>query len=57
MGIASLSIGMSQASLGQKVSLALTKKIMDTSRQNANQMVEMMQAPHPSLGKSIDLKG
>jgi hypothetical protein len=57
MDIAALSIGMNQASLGQSVSLALTKKVMDTAQQNASQMTEMLQAAHPSLGKSIDLKG
>lgn len=58
MDIAALSMGMSNASLGQSVSLALTKKTMDLAQQNANQMVQMLQqAPHPTLGKSIDLKG
>lgn len=57
MDIAALSIGMGQASLGQSVSIALTKKTMDMAQQNANQMVQMLQAPHPTLGKSVDLKG
>ncbi|WP_084552379.1 YjfB family protein [Bacillus cihuensis] len=57
MDIAALSIGMSQASLSQNVGIALTKKVMDSSQQNAVQMVEMLQAPHPNLGHSIDLKG
>lgn len=57
LDIAALSIGMNQASLSQGVSIALAKKVMETSQQNANQMIEMIQAPHPNLGKSIDLKG
>lgn len=57
MDIAALSIGLSQASLGQSVGIALVKNVMDTEQQNANQMVEMLQAPHPDLGNSIDLKG
>ncbi|MCP3760920.1 YjfB family protein [Domibacillus sp. A3M-37] len=57
MDIAALSMGMSQASLGQNIGLALTKKTMDMAQQNANQMVQMLQAPHPTLGNSIDVKG
>lgn len=57
MDIAALSIGMSQASLSQSVSIALTKKVMDSSQQNTVQMIEMLQAPHPNLGHSVDLKG
>ena len=57
MDIAALSIGLHQASLSQSVGIALVKKAMDTSQQNANQMLEMIPAPHPNLGTSIDLKG
>ncbi|WP_082220192.1 YjfB family protein [Domibacillus robiginosus] len=57
MDIAALSVGMSQASLSQSVSLALTKKTMDTAQQNASQMVQMLPAPHPTLGQSVDVKG
>jgi hypothetical protein len=57
LDIAALSTGMNQASLGQGVSITLAKKVMETSQQNANQMIEMIQAPNPNLGKSIDLKG
>ncbi|MFJ5624377.1 YjfB family protein [Peribacillus loiseleuriae] len=57
MDIAALSIGMSQASLSQNIGIALTKKVMDSSQQNAVQMIEMLQAPHPTLGHSVDLKG
>ena len=57
MDIAALSIGLSQASLSQSVGIALVKNAMDTSQQNAGQMLEMIQAPHPTLGNTIDLKG
>ncbi|MEK4667451.1 YjfB family protein [Niallia sp. FSL R7-0271] len=57
MNIAALSVSMHQASLGQSVSLALTKMSMDNTQQTATQMMEMLQAPHPTLGNSIDLKG
>lgn len=57
LDIAALSVGMHQASLGQSVGLALTKMSMENAQQNAAQMIEMIQAPHPSLGNSIDLKG
>lgn len=57
LDIAALSVNMHQASLGQSVSLALTKMSMDNTQQNATQMIEMLQVPHPTLGNSIDLKG
>jgi len=57
LDIAALSVSMHQASLGQSVSIALTKKALDNTQQNATQMIEMLQAPHPTLGNSIDLKG
>lgn len=57
MDIAALSTGLSQASLSQDISMAVTTKAIDAAQQNANQIVEMIQAPHPNLGNSIDLKG
>ncbi|WP_226669454.1 YjfB family protein [Metabacillus litoralis] len=56
MDIAALSIGMKQASLGQSISIALAKKTMDASQQTSEQMLKMLEAPHPSLGKSVDFK-
>lgn len=56
MDIASLSIDLNQALLGQNVSLAVAKLSLDSAQQNAAQMVEMLQAPHPTLGHVIDLK-
>lgn len=57
MDIAALSMVNKQASIGQSVGIALTKKVLDTSEQSSNQLLKMMEAPHPNLGKSIDLKG
>jgi hypothetical protein len=57
LDIAALSIGVHQASLGQSISIALASKVMEISQQNANQLLEMIPAPHPHLGKSVDLKG
>ncbi|WP_372442088.1 YjfB family protein [Metabacillus bambusae] len=57
LDIAALSINLNQASLGQSVSIALAKKTMEVAQQNNQEMLKMLEAPHPSLGKSIDLKG
>jgi len=57
LDIAALSVSMHQASLGQSISIALTKMSLDSTQQSATQMMEMLQAPHPTLGNSIDLKG
>lgn len=56
MDIAALSIALNQSTLRQDVGIALTKKVMEESQQNANQLVEMLQATHPNLGHSIDIK-
>jgi len=57
LDIAALSVNMHQASLGQSINIALTKMSLDSTQQNATQIMEMLQAPHPTLGNSIDLKG
>lgn len=56
MDIAALSIGMNQATLKQYVSIALTKKVMESTEQNSAELIKMLEASHPTLGKSIDLK-
>ena len=56
MDIAAISINMNQSALQQNVSIALTKKAMETAQQSANQMIQMLQAPHPTLGNTIDLQ-
>lgn len=57
MDIAALSINLNQASLGQGIGIALAKKTMEAAQQNSQEMLKMLDAPHPSLGKLIDLKG
>jgi hypothetical protein len=57
MDIAALSINLNQASLGQGIGIALAKRTMEAAQQNSQEMLKMLEAPHPSLGKSIDLKG
>lgn len=56
MDIAALSIAMNQANLMQNVSLAVTKQAMDVQQQNTEQLVEMLDAPHPTSGHTIDLQ-
>jgi len=57
LDIAALSIGLKQASLSQNVGIALAKKVMETSQQSNEQLLKAIEAPHPTLGKSIDMKG
>ena len=54
MDIPALSVAMHQASLAQNVNIALTKKMLDTVQQNADQTLKMIQ--HPTLGQTIDVK-
>lgn len=57
MDIAALSIMKSQASLSQQVSLAITKKIMDTSIANSQDIIKMMElSVNPNLGSKLDVK-
>ncbi|WP_082332558.1 YjfB family protein [Lysinibacillus contaminans] len=56
MDIAALSIAMSQTNLMQNVSLAVTKQAMDLQQQNTEQLVEMLDAPHPTAGHTIDIQ-
>ncbi|MEG0259126.1 MAG: YjfB family protein [Lysinibacillus sp.] len=56
MDIAALSMAMSQTSLMQNVSLAVTKQAMDLQEQQTAQLVEMLDAPHPTAGHSIDIQ-
>lgn len=56
MDIAALSIAMNQANLMQNVSLAVTKQAMDVQQQNTEQLVEMLDAPHPTAGHTFDMQ-
>lgn len=55
MDIAALSMSLSQEKLMQNVSLAVTKQSMDFQKQSSEQLVEMLDAPHPILGQNIDI--
>ncbi|MEX3716003.1 YjfB family protein [Cytobacillus horneckiae] len=54
--MAALSIAMNRASLSQNVSVALTKKVLESTEQNSAELIKMLETPHPTLGNSIDLK-
>ncbi|TDY10468.1 UNVERIFIED_CONTAM: putative motility protein YjfB-like [Lysinibacillus xylanilyticus] len=56
MDIAGLSMAMNQATLIQNVSLAVTKQAMEMQQQNSEQLVEMLDAPHPTAGHTIDVQ-
>ncbi|HHY74984.1 MAG TPA: putative motility protein [Bacillus bacterium] len=62
MDIAALSSAIGQVNLGQQVSVAILEKAMDTAGVNAEALTEMLktsgvEAPHPTLGKIIDIRG
>lgn len=55
MDIAALATTMKQYDLSQQVGLALTKKVMDVSENNTQELVKMMElSTNPSLGSIID---
>lgn len=55
--IAALSISMKQSQLAQNVSLALMRKVLDTSTMNSQQLIKMMELnANPDLGGNIDIK-
>jgi hypothetical protein len=60
MDIPALSTAMSQSQLLTAVDASVTKMAMDTSKQNADSMLHMMNsmhtAPHPYLGEKLDVK-
>ncbi|HJH10952.1 MAG TPA: YjfB family protein [Metalysinibacillus jejuensis] len=55
MDIAALAMNMSQAKLMQDVSLAVTKQAMEMQEQQTTQLVEMLDAPHPTAGQNFDI--
>ena len=55
MDIAALSMSLSQQQLMQNVSLAVTKQAIEVQQQSTDQLVEMLNAQHPTLGHSIDI--
>ncbi|ATP41296.1 hypothetical protein CSE16_15210 [Solibacillus sp. R5-41] len=55
MDIAALAMSMKQAQLMQNVSLAVTKQAMEFQQQSTEQVIELLDAPHPTSGHSIDV--
>lgn len=55
MDIAALAMNMSQAKLMQDVSLAVTKQAMEMQEQQTTQLVEMLDAQHPTAGQNFDI--
>lgn len=55
MDIAALSNSMHQVQLMQNVSLAVTKQAMEFQQQTSQQLTEIIDAPHPTAGHSIDI--
>jgi hypothetical protein len=57
MDIAGVSIYMKQSQLAQQVSVAVTRKVMDMSEQNSQQMIQMLENSfNPDLGNNIDIR-
>jgi hypothetical protein len=57
MDIAALSVYMSQANLSQQVSIAVTKKVMDVSDENCQNMIKMLETSvNPNLGVNLDVR-
>lgn len=55
MDIAALSINLNQQKLMQQISIAVTKEAMEFQQQTAEQLVETIDAVHPTLGQNIDI--
>ena len=55
MDIAALSMALSQQQLLQSVSFAVTDMAMDVQQQSTDQLMEMIDAPHPTLGSVVDI--
>ncbi len=55
MDIAALSITLNQQQLMQNISLAVTKQAIEMQQQSTDQLVEMVDAQHPTLGQSMDI--
>lgn len=58
MDIASLSIGMHQASLGSSVQLSVIKMAMNSAEKNSSEMTNMIDrmAIEPDKGEHIDIR-
>ena len=55
MDIGELSIGMSQSSLSKQVSTALYKKILNTTKDNGQNLINNMKLSiNPNIGNNLD---
>ncbi|CAM2880401.1 MULTISPECIES: YjfB family protein [Clostridium] len=58
MDIGGLSMSLNQGKLSQAVSLSLMKITMNTAKENAVQMTEMIkESVNPDIGQNVDLRG
>lgn len=62
MDIAALSMAMTNQQTRSSAGMATMNNVKDVMEQQGAQLVEMLEqsaqtAPHPSLGKAVDLKG
>lgn len=55
MDIAALAISMKQTDLMQNVSIAVTKQSMEFQEHSIEQLTEVTNVSHPTLGHSIDI--
>lgn len=55
LDIAAVAMSMKKAQLMQNVSLAVTKQAMEFQEQSTEQVLEILDAPHPTSGHSIDV--
>ncbi|EKS4342902.1 YjfB family protein [Clostridium botulinum] len=58
MDIGGVSMSLNQGKLAQAVSLSLMKITMNTAKENAVQMTEMIkESVNPNIGQNVDLRG
>ncbi len=55
MDIAALAMSLKQTELIQNVTLAVTKQAMVFQEQSTDQLLEILDAPHPTSGQTIDV--
>ncbi|AWI03692.1 YjfB family protein [Clostridium drakei] len=55
MDIASLAVGMSQCKVMEEASISVMKMAMDSGKQNAKEMTEMIS--DPNVGQNFDSRG
>lgn len=57
MDIAGLSMAMSQSKLMEQASLSVMKLALNTGKENAAEMTEMLeQSANPNLGRNLDVR-